>query len=118
MIDINTLTTQTLAALFDHTLLRPNATHEQLAQLCTQAIQYGFKMVAINSAPVAFCRECLNGSPVHVGAAISFPLGQTTTAIKLAETERAIHDGADEIDYVINLTQVKQHNWKDRKSVV
>ena len=112
MIDINTLTTQTLAALFDHTLLRPNATHEQLAQLCTKAIQYGFKMVAINSAPVAFCRECLNGSPVHVGAAISFPLGQTTTAIKLAETERAIHDGADEIDYVINLTQVKQHNWK------
>ena len=112
MFDINTLTTQTLAALFDHTLLRPNATHEQLAQLCTQAIQYGFKMVAINSAPVAFCRECLNGSPVHVGAAISFPLGQTTTAIKLAETERAIHDGADEIDYVINLTQVKQHNWK------
>lgn len=111
MIDINALTKQTLAALFDHTLLKADATQDQLARLCGQARQYGFKMVAINSAPVAFCKQCLQGSPVHVGAAISFPLGQTATAVKLAETERAIDDGADEIDYVVNLTQVKQREW-------
>lgn len=111
MIDINTLTAQGLAALFDHTLLRPDATHAQLSELCAQARHYGFKMVAINSAPVAFCRKCLEGSPIHVGAAISFPLGQTTTAVKLTETEHAIGDGADEIDYVVNLTQVKQGDW-------
>lgn len=68
-------------------------------------------MVAINSAPVKFCRECLQNSAVHVGAAIGFPLGQTTIAVKVFETEQAIAEGADEIDYVVNLVKLKSRDY-------
>ena len=61
--NVEHLTSETLAAMFDHTLLRASASHSELAQLCAEARQYGFGMVAINSAPVAFCREQLKGSP-------------------------------------------------------
>lgn len=64
-------------------------------------------MVAINSAPVKFCREILKNSTVHVGAAIGFPLGQTTIEDKVFETKQAIAEGADEIDYVVNLVKLK-----------
>ena len=110
MMDVQHLTPEALAAIFDHTLLRASASLSELAQLCAEARQYGFGMVAINSAPVAFCRGQLEGSPVHVGAAVSFPLGQTTLDVKLFETEKAIRDGADEIDYVTDLTHVKEHD--------
>ena len=111
MIDIQNLTPEALAAIFDHTLLSAGASLSELEQLCAEARQYGFGMVAINSVPVAFCHEQLKGTPVHVGAAISFPLGQTTLDVKLFETDKAICDGADEIDYVTNLTNVKEGNW-------
>ena len=111
MMDVQHLTPEALAAIFDHTLLRASASLSELAQLCAEARQYGFGMVAINSAHVAFCRGQLEGSPVHVGAAISFPLGQTTLDVKLFETEKAIRDGADEIDYVTDLTHVKEGDW-------
>ena len=79
-------------------------------------------MVAINSEPVKLCKEVLKGTSIHVGAAISFPLGQTTLDIKLAETKQAIDDGADEIDYVINVGKSKMHDWdyieKEMKSIV
>ncbi len=68
-------------------------------------------MVAVNSAPVALCKEYLKGSQVHVGAAISFPLGQTTIESKVFETKNAIANGADEIDYVINLVELKNKNY-------
>ena len=68
-------------------------------------------MVAINSSPVKWCAEFLKDSKVHVGAAISFPLGQTTLEVKVAETKKAIEDGADEIDYVINIGELKSGNW-------
>ena len=71
----------------------------------------GAAMVAINSSPVTYCKEQLKGCPVHVGAAISFPLGQTSIATKVMETKNAIADGADEIDYVINVGEAKMHNW-------
>jgi deoxyribose-phosphate aldolase len=64
-------------------------------------------MVAINSYPVAMCREFLKDSKVHVGAAIGFPLGQTTIETKVFEVQDAIKNGADEIDYVINLGKLK-----------
>ena len=69
-------------------------------------------MVAINSAPVKFCKELLKETDIHVGAAISFPLGQTTIETKLFETRQAIQDGADEIDYVVNIEKVKEHNYE------
>lgn len=104
------LTPSDLARYFDHTLLKADATRADFEQLCREAVEYGFAMVAINPGPVTLCKELLAGSEVHVGAAISFPLGQNTISQKVAETVSAIADGADEIDYVINVGELKQGN--------
>lgn len=101
------LTAKELASYFDHTLLRANATVSEFKKLCDDSKRYGFCMVAINPAPVKLCKTFLAGSHVHVGAAIAFPLGQTTLEDKLSETRNAIKNGADEIDYVVNLTKLK-----------
>lgn len=100
-------TPETLARYFDQTLLKPFVTEERLKEFCEESDRYGFAMVAINSAPVKFCKEVLKNSSVHVGAAIGFPLGQTTIADKVFETKEAIAEGADEIDYVVNLVKLK-----------
>ena len=104
------LTPATLAKYFDQTLLKPFVTEKQLKEFCLESDRYGFAMVAINSAPVKLCREVLKSSTVHVGAAIGFPLGQTTVEDKVFETNQAISDGADEIDYVVNLVKLKSGN--------
>lgn len=101
------ITPEQLAKYFDQTLLKPFVTEERLKEFCEESDKYGFAMVAINSAPVAFCKNVLKNSSVHVGAAIGFPLGQTTIEDKVFETEQAIRDGADEIDYVVNLVKLK-----------
>ena len=94
-----------LANYFDHTFLKPYATEADLTKLCNEA------KVAINTTWTKFCKEQLKGTNVHVGAAISFPLGQAGLASKIAETKIAIEDGADEIDYVIDIGQAKMHHW-------
>ncbi|WP_086351080.1 deoxyribose-phosphate aldolase [Candidatus Enterococcus clewellii] len=104
------LTVEELANLIDHTLLKADAVRTGFEQLCREADQYGFKMVAINSAPVRLCAKMLEDSPVHVGAAIGFPLGQTTIESKVFEVENAVENGADEIDYVINIRELKDGN--------
>ncbi|MDO4888205.1 MAG: deoxyribose-phosphate aldolase [Actinomycetaceae bacterium] len=96
--------------MIDHTNLRPDATRQDFTTLCDQAKAYGFAMVAINPYPVAQCAAELAGTGIHVGAAIAFPLGQTTIADKVAEACTAIDNGADEIDYVINITELKAGN--------
>ena len=101
------LTPEQLAKYFDQTLLKPFVTEQRFKEFCEESDRYGFAMVAINSAPVKFCREVLKNSTVHVGAAIGFPLGQTTIEDKVFETEQAIAEGADEIDYVVNLVKLK-----------
>ena len=100
-----------IAQMIDHTNLHAYANHEDIQKLCKEAIENNFKMVAINSVQTAICKEYLKGTNVHVGAAISFPLGQTTLEVKLKETANAIENGADEIDYVVNLTEVKEKNF-------
>lgn len=105
------LTPKTLAKYFDHTLLRPNATDEEFERLCADSRNYGFAMVAVNSAQVPLCRKLLEGSSVRVGAAIGFPLGQTTIETKLFETREALESGADEIDYVVNLTRLQARDF-------
>lgn len=77
------LSVSDLAYMVDHTLLKADAQKDGFEKLCQEADEYGFKMVAINSAPVSLCSELLKDSPVHVGAAIGFPLGQTTLATKV-----------------------------------
>lgn len=100
------------AKYFDHTLLKADATRAGFEKLCGEAREHGFAMVAINPLPVKLCRELLAGTDVHVGAAIAFPLGQNTIAQKVAETTSSIDDGADEIDYVVNITAVRDGDWK------
>lgn len=99
------------ARLIDHTNLHADATEDDMKKLCAEAKKYHFKMVAINQVQSHFCAEQLKGTDIDTGAAISFPLGQTTVACKLAETEDALKNGANEIDYVVNLTLVRAHNW-------
>jgi deoxyribose-phosphate aldolase len=95
------------AAYFDHTLLRADALPSDFEILCGEAARYGFKSVAINPVNVKLCRELLRSTGVLVGAAIAFPLGQTTLKTKLFETSDAIEDGAQEIDYVCNVGRVR-----------
>ena len=105
------LTEKTLAAMFDHTQLAPDATEEMMKKLCDEAREIGTAMVAINPYWVPFCKEQLKGTDVHVGAAIGFPLGQNTLATKLFETRDSLEEGADEIDYMINQSKVKAGDW-------
>lgn len=100
-----------LAQMVDHTQLRAYAVTEDFEKLCKEAADYGFKMVAINSYPVKLCSKLLEGTGVHVGAAIGFPLGQTTIENKVHETKQAIEEGADEIDYVINIGRLKEKDY-------
>ncbi|MFR3684323.1 MAG: deoxyribose-phosphate aldolase [Enterococcus sp.] len=106
------VTINELAGMIDHSLLRADATEKEFEKLCNEADTYGFKMVAVNSYPVAFCKQLLKNSPVHVGAAIGFPLGQTTINNKVNEVMDAIENGADEIDYVINISRLKADDLK------
>jgi len=100
------LTIEKMAFMVDHTQLAAYALPEAFDKLCDEAIRYGFRMVAINSVQTAYCSDKLKGTNVHVGAAISFPLGQTSIKAKLAETADAIQAGADEIDYVLNIPKL------------
>ncbi len=100
-----------LARLIDHTNLHPDATCADMKKLCDEAKQYHFRMVAVNSVQSRICSKLLAGTDVHTGAAIGFPLGQTSIAVKAFETKDALENGASEIDYVVNLTEVKAGNW-------
>lgn len=92
----------------DHTLLKPNATLEAIQQLCSEAIEYNFFSVCVNSCHVAFAKEHLkNSTSVHVCSVIGFPLGAMSTQAKIAELKQAKHDGADEFDMVINIGWLK-----------
>ena len=101
-----------LSKYFDHTLLKPMASTEDFINFCNEAKKINPMMVAINSYPVSLCKELLKDTNIKIGAAISFPLGQTTIKTKLDETYNAINDGADEIDYVVNISKVKDHDYE------
>ena len=105
------LSVKEVANMIDHTNLKPYATGEDFRKLCDEAVEYGFKSVAINTYPVAMCREMLAGSEVLTGAAVGFPLGQMTIATKVAEAENAISDGCQEFDYVMNVGKAKEHDY-------
>lgn len=108
---MTTYTIDQLARFIDHTNLKPYVTKADIRLLCMEARDYHFKMVAINQVQSELCSEVLAGTDINVGAAISFPLGQTSIAAKVAETQDAIKKGATEIDYVVNITEVKEQNW-------
>jgi deoxyribose-phosphate aldolase len=111
-----------LAAMIDHTLLKPDATQDEVMKLCNEARQYVFASVCINPGFVKLAAECLKGSPVKVCTVIGFPLGATTSVTKAMETRDAIANGAEEIDMVINVGALKAGNYglvqKDIEAVV
>jgi deoxyribose-phosphate aldolase len=96
-----------LAALIDHTLLRPEATDHEVERLCREAIECGFAAVCVNGAWVALASSLVSGSGVTVAAVAGFPLGAASTAAKVCESEDAAGMGASEIDMVINLGALK-----------
>ena len=101
------ITVEKLAGMIDHTFLKPSGTAADIEKLCDEARHYGFAMVAINPAEVETCARLL-GSKVRVGAAIGFPLGQSTSECKTFETRDAIEKGATEIDMVINIRALQK----------
>jgi deoxyribose-phosphate aldolase len=96
-----------LASMIDHTLLKAEATPDQVAQLCFEARKYGFASVCINPAWVELSAKLLEGSPVKVCTVIGFPLGATAPEVKAFETGNSIDHGATEIDMVINIGALK-----------
>ena len=107
-IELSNLTAEQLAGMMDHTFLKPFGTAADIEKLCEEARHYGFAMVAINPAEVEICVRLLEGSKVRTGAAIGFPLGQTTPDCKAVETLDAIAKGATEIDMVINIRALQK----------
>lgn len=95
--------------LIDNTLLKPEATAQEIKALCKEAKEYDFMSCCINPHYVSLVKEELKGSDVKVCTVIGFPLGQNTTETKVFETKKAIEDGADEIDMVINVGALKDH---------
>lgn len=92
-----------IAAVIDHTILKPEATRAEVLKVCQEARQYGFASVCVNPYWVPLVRQELAGSSVKVCTVVGFPLGATSTEAKVAETAAAVRDGAQEIDMVINV---------------
>ncbi|MEK4872487.1 deoxyribose-phosphate aldolase [Niallia sp. FSL W8-1348] len=111
-----------IAKMIDHTLLKADATKEQVVTLCEEAKQYVFASVCVNPTWVKVASELLSGTEVKVCTVIGFPLGATTSATKAFETEDAIKNGATEVDMVINIGALKDKNYdlvkEDIKAVV
>ena len=101
------LYSMTLAARIDHTLLRPDCTEAQIAQLCQEAAAHGFASVCVPPCYVAFATEQLAGTNVPVCTVIGFPLGYAASKVKFKEAEVALYDGAHELDLVINISALK-----------
>jgi deoxyribose-phosphate aldolase len=98
--------------LIDHTLLKPDATQDQVAQLCFEARKYGFASVCVNPSYVKLCSDLLKDSEVVVCTVIGFPLGATSTETKVFEAQKSLRDGATEVDMVINVGGLKSHDYE------
>ena len=101
------LTESEIARLIDHTLLKPDATRDEIRKLCEEAPQYQFASVCVNPWNVAQAAELLRGSTVKVCTVVGFPLGATLPEVKVFEAQKAIERGAQEIDMVINIGALK-----------
>ena len=101
-----------LAHMIDHTLLKPDATHDQIAQLCYEARKCGFASVCVNPTNVQLCAQLLKDSDIPVCAVIGFPLGATSTEAKVFEAQQSIRDGATEVDMVANIGALKSRDYE------
>jgi deoxyribose-phosphate aldolase len=101
-----------LAHMIDHTILKPDATQDEIAQLCFEARKYSFASVCVNPSYVKLCNDLLEGSDVLVCTVVGFPLGATPTEVKVFETQQAVREGADEVDMVINVGALKSRDYE------
>jgi len=101
-----------IARYIDHTILKPEATTDEIKRLCYEAIEYGFASVCVNPSFVQLCFDIMKFSKSKVCTVAGFPLGSTTTNMKRLETEEAIDAGAQEIDMVMNIGRLKEKDFE------
>lgn len=101
-----------VARMIDHTILKAQATENEVRTLCEEALEHKFASVCINPCYIPLCAEILKGSEVKVCTVIGFPLGSNTTEVKAFETEDAIKKGAQEVDMVINVGKLKDKDYE------
>lgn len=101
-----------IAQMIDHSLLKPEATKEEIRRLCEEGRKYGFASVCVNPVWVCFCSDLLKGSSVRICTVSGFPLGANKPEVKAQEAETAIREGADEIDMVTNIGALKSGDFK------
>ncbi|WP_285726652.1 deoxyribose-phosphate aldolase [Psychromicrobium xiongbiense] len=105
-------TPASLAGYIDHTLLKPEASEQDVLAVCAEAIQYGFASVCVNPVWVKTVHNALRDSPVLTCSVVGFPLGATPSDVKVYETRGATLDGADEIDMVINIAAARANDYE------
>jgi deoxyribose-phosphate aldolase len=101
-----------MSHMIDHTLLKPDATQDQIAQLCYEARKHQFASVCVNPSHVKLCADLLKDSGVVVCTVIGFPLGATSTETKVFEAQQAVRDGAAEVDMVNNVGALKSRDYE------
>jgi deoxyribose-phosphate aldolase len=106
------MTQKQFNAYFDHTLLKAQATSEDIKKICAEAVEYGFHSVAVNPCYIKECKGHLKGSGVKILTVVGFPLGANTIESKVFEAKDAISLGADEIDYVLNVGKVRSGDFE------
>jgi deoxyribose-phosphate aldolase len=106
------ITREKMASLIDQTLLKPDATKDDIKRLCQEAINYGFWSVCVNPSYISLAARILRDTQVKVCSVVGFPLGANTPEVKAFEAEKAIRDGANEIDMVINLGALKSGDYE------
>jgi deoxyribose-phosphate aldolase len=114
-------TPESAAGIIDQTLLRPNATEEEISDFCDEAMRYRFCTVTVNPSHAAMAWEKVKSSSVKVCSVVSFPFGLSRTDVKVREALEAIEDGAEEVDMVVNIGAEKSHRfdlvYQDAKAV-
>ncbi|HIT57771.1 MAG TPA: deoxyribose-phosphate aldolase [Candidatus Galloscillospira stercoripullorum] len=107
----DSLRPEDLAPYIDHTLLKPEATAQQVERICDEAVKWGFASVCVNPSYIALVARRLSGSGVTPCCVVGFPLGAHTPEAKAAETAQAVEQGAGEVDMVVNVGAVKSGDW-------
>ena len=107
----NEVSDMNIAKTIDHTILKPNITDADVIKICDEAKEYGFFSVCVNPYFVSLVAEQLKGTDVKVTSVIGFPFGASTTVIKAAEARKAVEDGANEIDMVLNVSALKDQKY-------
>jgi deoxyribose-phosphate aldolase len=105
------LTQEDLAGRIEHTLLKPTVSRSDILILCEEAKKYSFRAVCVNPLYVPYARNISSGTDIKVCTVVGFPLGSNKTSTKVFEAMEAVKDGADELDFVINLGALKESRW-------